>query len=375
MPAEPQQISQLGGLDELEAGDRAQQLARLGADALGVGEVAGVVVGDACSVDRVALGARLVLGEQLGDVADLRRERLGAPPSRSSSVAVVLHRRAAAGGVRDDESKASNAAIVVPRALARARSASPACSWSAPQHPGARGRVDLAALGGQHRDRRAVDVAEEHALDAALQEADAAARRSPRGGRDVGQRRRACAAARAAPARPSSRSRRDERGRAGANGSSGTSARSRPGAGTARRRRRRLRRSARGRACARSTCGARVARSAGRTARRTGTRSRTPCSRGSGRSASTIAGDSSPPRGRARMSTMRPRGESISSPHSTYVGHVGRQKPQCTQSSISVGLGRACVVERSSPCSDASHEDARGCSMPRRVEARLDAGA
>src|SRR5215203_6806868 len=31
---------------------------------------------------------------------------------------------------------------------------------------------------------------------------------------------------------------------------------------------------------------------------------------------------------------MRPRGESISSPKSTYVGHVGRQKPQCTHSSI-----------------------------------------
>ena len=32
---------------------------------------------------------------------------------------------------------------------------------------------------------------------------------------------------------------------------------------------------------------------------------------------------------------MRPRGESISSPHSTYVGQVGRQNPQCTQSSRS----------------------------------------
>src|ERR687893_353974 len=31
---------------------------------------------------------------------------------------------------------------------------------------------------------------------------------------------------------------------------------------------------------------------------------------------------------------MRPRGESISSPKSTYVGHVGRQKPQWTQSSM-----------------------------------------
>src|SRR5438874_2082818 len=32
---------------------------------------------------------------------------------------------------------------------------------------------------------------------------------------------------------------------------------------------------------------------------------------------------------------MRPRGESISSFQLWYVGHAGRQKPQCTQSSIS----------------------------------------
>src|ERR1700734_3752695 len=31
---------------------------------------------------------------------------------------------------------------------------------------------------------------------------------------------------------------------------------------------------------------------------------------------------------------MRPRGESISCDHETYVGHAGRQKPQWTQSSI-----------------------------------------
>src|SRR5512146_1965405 len=40
---------------------------------------------------------------------------------------------------------------------------------------------------------------------------------------------------------------------------------------------------------------------------------------------------------------MRPRGESISSPHSRYVGQVGRQKPQCTQSAISSGSGGCCV--------------------------------
>src|SRR5882757_3594123 len=39
---------------------------------------------------------------------------------------------------------------------------------------------------------------------------------------------------------------------------------------------------------------------------------------------------------------MRPRGESISSPHRTYVGHAGRQKPQWTQSSISAVSGGWC---------------------------------
>src|SRR5438132_6872648 len=46
---------------------------------------------------------------------------------------------------------------------------------------------------------------------------------------------------------------------------------------------------------------------------------------------------------------MRPRGESISSPQLWYVGHAGRQNPQCTQSSISLRSGTL----------DSSHEAAR----------------
>jgi hypothetical protein len=34
------------------------------------------------------------------------------------------------------------------------------------------------------------------------------------------------------------------------------------------------------------------------------------------------------------IKSMRPRGESISSPHELYVGHAGKQNPQCTQSEI-----------------------------------------
>ena len=46
MPAEPQQISHSAGSTSSRPGIAAQQLARLLAHALGVGEVAGVVVGD-----------------------------------------------------------------------------------------------------------------------------------------------------------------------------------------------------------------------------------------------------------------------------------------------------------------------------------------
>src|SRR3954453_17869576 len=58
---------------------------------------------------------------------------------------------------------------------------------------------------------------------------------------------------------------------------------------------------------------------------------------------------------------MRPRGESISSPHSRYVGQLGRQKPQCTQSATSCGSGP----------SDATDEPP-GAHPAVRVELRLD---
>src|SRR4051812_30051723 len=59
---------------------------------------------------------------------------------------------------------------------------------------------------------------------------------------------------------------------------------------------------------------------------------------------------------------MRPRGESISSPHSRYVGQVGRQKPQCTQSATSCGSGPSDVTD-----------EPPGTHPAVRVELRLDA--
>ena len=84
----------VGGLEQLELRDPAQQRARLRADALRVREVAGVVVGDA-QRERMARRLRLVLGEQLGDVVDAGRERggaLGPLGVVGEQVRVVLHR-------------------------------------------------------------------------------------------------------------------------------------------------------------------------------------------------------------------------------------------------------------------------------------------
>ena len=117
MPAEPQQSSGLGDLAQLQAGDAAQQRARLGADALRVrrgGRRRGRrrVIGSGCRG-----GDRAELGEQLGDVAHLggeRRRPLGVRRVVGEQVGVLLHRRAAAGRVDDDvlDAGPSNASMV-----------------------------------------------------------------------------------------------------------------------------------------------------------------------------------------------------------------------------------------------------------------------
>src|SRR3954468_83789 len=76
----------------------------------------------------------------------------------------------------------------------------------------------------------------------------------------------------------------------------------------------------------------------------------------------TIASSSGSPSTSCRIRWMRPRGESISSPQSRYVGQDGRQKPQCTQSATSCGSGP----------SDATDEPPRAHPAVR-VELRLDA--
>ena len=107
-------------------------------------------------------------------------------------------------------------------------------------------------------------------------------------------------------------------------------------------------------------------RSADRSARPTDTRSRSPCSPGTRRCARR-------PSRRARwrrratpfIRSMRPRGESISSPHDAYVGQAGRQKPQCTQSA---SKSRSCAARaRSLEASDEAARIAAGASGSNRA--------
>ena len=65
---------------------------------------------------------------------------------------------------------------------------------------------------------------------------------------------------------------------------------------------------------------------------------------------STIEGVSGSPSKSLRSSGRCARaGESISSPHSAYVGQAGRQKPQCTQSETSSADGGRWLSKAGSP--------------------------
>src|SRR5205814_2226913 len=91
-------------LNEVDAGDMAEEGSGLGAHALAVGEVAGVVVGDADG-EIVAGGDRAELDEEFGDVADAAAEfgeAGGVDRIVTEDLGVFLHAGAVAGGVDDD---------------------------------------------------------------------------------------------------------------------------------------------------------------------------------------------------------------------------------------------------------------------------------
>ena len=170
------------GLDQLQAGDRAQQRRAAARGRPGRGRGGRRRGRRRVQRDRVALRR----AARARPAARRRRATFAAKPRRArptrvvaQHVRVVLHRRAAAGGVRSTtSSKPSNASIVA-FASSSAAASSPACSCSAPQQRGSRGACTSKPSAASTRDGRRVDVAEEHALDAALQEADASARARP----------------------------------------------------------------------------------------------------------------------------------------------------------------------------------------------------
>src|SRR5215467_10789924 len=69
---------------------------------------------------------------------------------------------------------------------------------------------------------------------------------------------------------------------------------------------------------------------------------------------------------------MRPRGESISCPQRTYVGHAGRQKPQWTHLSMMAGAGGWCEskAERSGLEGVVIREKSATDSLPSRAAHR-----
>ena len=323
LPARPAPRSSSPGI-------AAQQLARLGADALRVGQVAGVVVGDRHAAPAGARRRGSRSAEQLGDVAHLRGERgraLGPLGVVAQQVAVVLHRRAAARRVDHHGVVAAR----TPRSCALAQRRAP--RRPRPRAAGAR-RSSAARRGAWTSKPSAASTRAVAALTSpkntrCTQPWSSATRAAPlaAGRRALGGRRRTRVAQR----------------RLGRERGERAQARQRP------RRRRASRAQAERRAPAPAAAPARAAGRGGGTARRSAAAAaarrrervqlRSTCARVSSISLSyctpdgqavthamqprqrskcvTIGADSSrPPRGRRFISTIRPRGESISSPQS-----------------------------------------------------------
>ena len=192
MPALPQQISGSAGLTISSPGIVAQRVARLRSDALRVRQMTGIVVHDRAP-NRMPRRPRLAeLRQHFRHVANPRREGVRARGPRrivGEQLAVFLHRRSAAGGVDDDP--VDPGSFRTPRSTgarsARASSSRPACRASAPQHPCCGRRDHVAPFGGQHVDRRGVDLREHEPLHAAGQQADLQPRRAD-GRRVLGER-------------------------------------------------------------------------------------------------------------------------------------------------------------------------------------------
>ena len=332
----------VGNLHHAQVRHGCQQRPRRPADALRVREMAGVVVRDGQRLAQRGRRDRSERVEEFGDVAHARRRT-----ARSAS-SCARPRNAWPYSFIADPHPAALVTIastsvgkrtgqrVCPRR--RRDRASPLCSASAPQQPWPGGHHHLDAVGRKHAQRRQRDVRRERLLHAPGQQRHTRALR-------------ACAPRRCAWQRHGRRQPTGQQCRASIAARAGSSVRrawpSGPGArepGTAPATR--ACRAGAGAAGARSATRAPVSRPARNgheqlpvlharghavtQPRQPRQRSMCGCASASVRSPSSTS----------FISTMRPRGESISSPSTWYVGHAGRQKPQCTH----VATARAMAV-------------------------------
>ena len=185
----------LGDLEKLEPRDAAQQLARLRADALGVGQVAGVVVGDAHRkrVRRRPARARRAARRCRARSPRSRPRGVGGSSASSTAYSFTDEPQPAALTTMGWTSAASKVSMVR-RAQSIASSSRPAWLDSARSSPG-RGGPRRRSPPSPAPGRRGVDPREELALHAAGQHADDGPA-PPRA-----RRARGCAA-RGAPAEP-----------------------------------------------------------------------------------------------------------------------------------------------------------------------------
>ena len=164
MPALPQHQSDSSSSTSSSPGIRLSRPRGFFADALAVGEVAGVVVGDPCP-DRSHLLFDGYAGEKLVHVFHLVREGEGrgpgtrCPPASRSPYSFNCAPHPAALMTTTSTSAFSNASMFL-RASDSATVRSPLCTWSAPQQVWISGDDHVAAVFVQYAGRRGVYMGE-----------------------------------------------------------------------------------------------------------------------------------------------------------------------------------------------------------------------
>ena len=344
MPAEPQQISGSAISRSSRPGMPRSSARGWARTPWACAEVAGVVVGDGHR-QRVPLGDRAQLGEQLGEVAHASRRR----PRRARRTPGRRASRAPYSFSDEPQPAALTTMASIPaprtcrsaaRRTAAPRPRRPLCTHSAPQQPCPRGITTSQPSAASTRAVAALTSGKNAPWTQPVSMPDHGRRVAARGDRARQPGTAAAAAGRARPspaaaaaAGPAAGARDDLRQPAGLVGRSGAAQRPQPPRVGEQREDRRAQRPLRAAAaaCRRSTCArvCSISRSYCTPDGQAVTQAMQP------RHASkcpTIVGVSGSPSSACCIRWIRPRGESISSPHSTYVGQVGRQNPQCTQS-------------------------------------------